>query len=213
MKTSALIKQVALLSVIGLLGCSSAVESGPVSLPTPFSGALTNDSVAVVSNGLPVEQGILFGHPSGKTWELFEEGKSNSIGVVIFNLETATPMIPDGLSQAFRMDVSLQFDNGARIDARQMQFFDFPSEADPKFSLSQAAPGESGASIRMIAGSASGLVNFASDLFPTAMNQNLEHKYVYGDVVHGDGKSTFFEHQLCTWRIPGFQGFEDIGGF
>lgn len=196
----------AALSLAGASGCTSSLETEPVNLPVPFSGALTVDTQVAVSNGPPLHQGILFGHPSGDQWEL-QDSSGRSVGVATFFLDTASPLNEDANGRiVFTMNVALDFDDGSGVVVEGVQFFDYPFDAPPNSGAAEAAPGETGAQVISRKGVASGRIVAGTGRFVSAVGETADHRYLYEDVRHADGNLTFFAHNFSTWLIHGATG-------
>ncbi|HEX5037284.1 MAG TPA: hypothetical protein VFX30_09015 [bacterium] len=197
----------AVLLAAGASGCTSnALETEPVNLPVPFSGALSTQTRVLVSKGPPLEQGVLFGHLSGKTWEVFDSN-GRSVGVVTFELDTATEPVVDGDRRDFSLTVCFSFDDGSSVCADRVAFVDFPFDTQPSVDAANAFPSEPGAVALVTKGVASGTNTSGTQLFVGAVNQTTDHRYVYTWVEHADGVRTFYGHDLCSWFIQGFIGF------
>lgn len=190
----------------GASGCTSNLDTEPVNLPVPFSGALTVDTQVSVSNGPPLHQGILFGHPSGDQWEL-QDSSGRSVGVVTFFLDTASdPIEVENGRAVFTMNVALDFDDGSGLVGEGVQFFDYPFDVPANFDAVSAAPGEPDALAVSRKGVASGRIVSGTGRFQGAVGQTIDHRYLYGTVRHADGTSTFFTHNLSSWLIHGASG-------
>lgn len=195
------------LILIALSGCSSGSESGPVSLPIPFSGSLTADTRVVNSNGVPTAQGLLLGHPSGRSWNLVD--LSGIVGTFSLNLDSMTPPVIDRTNpnkRTFTITACFIFDESVSSVCADLEYIDFLIDSPISFDLAEAAPGEIGAKAVTTKGVASGLIKTGEGLFDGAAGNVIQYNYVYGWVEHSDGVRTFFQHQTGTTLIQGFGG-------
>jgi hypothetical protein len=86
-----------------LTGCSGGAVGQPVSLPVPFSGALTPDARVVVSNGDPISGGPVLGlggsitaNPDSISWNLFNSDGSHA-GRVIYGSKVPQNLTKQGM--------------------------------------------------------------------------------------------------------------------
>lgn len=190
------------LLLLGFLsGCpGNGVNSDPVNLPVPFSGALTVDSRVGVANGFPLHQTDLNGHASGDEWEVFDS-EGNSIGVVHYTLNFVGGIPEANKNNVFGMTISVEFDDGSSATSDNVQFFDFPIDLPPTFDASIAAPDEPGAQVIATKGVASGIITAGTGLFANAPGNTMDLRYVYESILHEDGTVTLFRVDFGTWII------------
>jgi hypothetical protein len=178
--------------LIGLmfqLSCSGA-ESGPVTLPVPFSGTLALNSTVCAANGSSNHTGALQGHASGDQWECFGP-KGDSRGVISFDLSTKNECVELASDRCtFTMDVSIDLNDGISGVSGNIQFFDFPHEIAPR---NTPPPG---ANISIRKGIASGTIRRCEGAFASYCNLTIDCRYVFENVRHNDGVETFLDHRV-----------------
>jgi hypothetical protein len=165
-----------LLLLLTLFGCSgSAVEGQPVSLPVPFSGALTPESRVVVSNGDPLagtgplslRRSITKGF-SNVSWDLFNSDGSHA-GIVTYHSTSPQSLVPQQNGNSFNVPVTLAFDDGSIAGSNAVLCYDFDYPID--------APNDP--TVQQTKGVCSGIVDQATGSMASALGKTMDHRYVY----------------------------------
>jgi len=185
------IKQLKWASAVGVLalaGCSGGAVGQPVSLPVPFSGALTPDARVVVSNGDPISGGPVLGLRGEVTassdtisWNLFNSDGSHA-GRVIYGSKIPQNITKQGEATVFTVPVTFVFDDGCTVSTNEMKFYDFDYPVN--------APSDP--SSLQTKGVCSGVVTSGTCSFTSSIGKLIDCRYVYvSKVVNGQ---IFFDH-------------------
>jgi hypothetical protein len=179
------------------MGCAGgAVEGQPVSLPVPFSGALTPDSRVVVSNGDPISGGPALSLREAITkssdvisWNFFNSDGSHA-GQVIFGSKTPQNLKKNGNVTTFSVPITFLFDDGCTVASSQVNYFDFdyPIGAPNDPTVSQTK------------GVCSGYITQGTCSFASAIGKLIDCRYVYQSKIV-EGQPFFNKINWGPWII------------
>lgn len=188
-----------------LEGCTSgALETEPVNLPVPFSGALTADTAGVVEDGEPVCEGKVAGHFSGCAWELVD-GDGKSVGTIRVDLASIEEAEIEGDQRTFRASVTFLFNDGSICKAPATEFIQFPLDIPASFDPVSVS-GEADAAFRAFRGVASGAISSGTGLCANAVGRTVDARFVQEAIAYADGTIGYFVSNRTVWLVHGLQG-------
>lgn len=195
------------LIVVIFSNCSGGADT-PVSLQIPFSGAMTNDSIIIVTNGAPVGGNSPL-NLAFKSQQIETECRAfvaagsldgNEVGEceVCRNVEAveSTPYLEDGRRDHFNMEVRCMVDGD--VVAAVVEVFDFP-HLDETIDVPSLVPeGEVG---ELRSGICSGVIKMGDGIFLDSPGKELmTGKYVAVSKLEA-GIKTFFHHIEWVWIL------------
>jgi hypothetical protein len=199
-----------------LVGCG-AIE--PVSLPVPFSGALTSGANFLSENGLPqgastltgqqlelaqfIEDSTgfdtLMGHPSAVRFPLFD-AIGNLCGSVFFDVNTLSGFERANGVTGFKIRTTLDTCHGSVTADVQLTAFPAP-ELIPTIDPVLDCRGEPDSMAIVVNGIATGKIIAGDGDFINAVGGILDYSFIHQPVLHSDGVITLCRNDHCIWHV------------
>ncbi|HEX5038276.1 MAG TPA: hypothetical protein VFX30_14055 [bacterium] len=202
------------LTVAGLLifaasGCfQNGADSDPVSLPVPFSGALTSDTNVTIAVGtpLPASASAAVKVKSASNafpirWKTVDASTGADFGDLTF-LSITEPEVtpfpaagPDEVRRVYTLSVCTTLADGSELCSDNFKCFEFPTDYPPNFTAADVVPGDSGATAVVRKSDCSGN--------NTLNGQLISAKFLMGMVKLSDGDFLFHTQQESPMFLNG----------